>query len=266
MEKVDIELQRRNSDTQLNKSHPEEIKADGNKLSKLEQIRNNLIEEKAKIDLAENNNNIQENISDRRGSNIIKKCYSDKNLQVDRRKDVEKEERLKMTKTKNKNDLIEERRNVHKNFINFLTILHSALFVIIIILQFEVYLRYNIRYVLKQYFDIENYMTISGNFEGETYPESIFRGLAEKLQKNTFWFNDKKYEVISNVRITQRISKNDNFTSFNLILSDEIKQKIIQKQIKNNYDIKRYSGFNDDFEFNKDLPNGYKYQIQNSEN
>ena len=107
-------------------------------------------------------------------------------------------------------------------------------------------------------------MNKSQGIDGESYPESVFRALAEILQKQGFWFDYRKYEVVSNIRVTQRISKNDNYISLNFYLSNEIIQKLAKQQIKNSYNIDQFSGFNENIESNQNLPNWYRYQKEDS--
>jgi len=185
------------------------------------------------------------------------------NLIQDVKKDSETKQKLITKNIENKQKLLEERKNKHKDLIYLLTFIHSVLFIVILTMQYEVYLRFNIRKVLIDYFNVDPDAKPTRNPNRMDYPFIVFRDLASKIQENHFWFHDKKFEIITNIRITQRLNKESNLTSLNLQLDKKIRDKIHQLTT-NNYYIDPYSGFNKNIEYKDKTNNGEVYQIKNS--
>lgn len=141
---------------------------------------------------------------------------------------------------------------------------HLIIFLVLIFLQYEVYNVYNMRSALKNFFDIDPLSSNSSYVKDENYPHAIINRLAKLLQDNSFWFLDRKYDVITNVRITQRVSKlNQKFTT-SLILDDEIKQKLLSTRSDAVIDV--YSSYDELYETKELLSNGYNYTTQNCKN
>ena len=121
-------------------------------------------------------------------------------------------------------------------------------------MQYNVYYRYNINSSLRNFFNFDE--KLSKNNSINNYPELIFKLVAKTLQDNQFWILDKKFEVLTNVRVTQRLVIENNIKNIQLDIKPEIIKKIKTTNLKY---IDSYSDYHPDFENNKILPNNYEY-------
>ena len=138
---------------------------------------------------------------------------------------------------------------------NFLFILHTIFFFLFIILQYKVYYRCNLTQSLSNYFDI-NSAKMDKTIGNSNSPEAIIKNLLLKFKKNSFWFLDSKFEVYSNIRITQRVIKSKGDIISNLIVSNDIKDRIHTFDL---FKIDPHDTYNSQIETNELLHNKYNY-------
>ena len=155
-----------------------------------------------------------------------------------------------------KNDFIEIRNEVKENM-NFITFIHTVLFSVIIIMQLKIYYRFHINSSLSSYFNINTDENLLTGIYYQT-PNKLFSRLINLLKTNSFVFIDKKYEIITNIRVTQRL----------IIIKEDFTQNIDFNQIKTkikNYNLKKinpFSSYNPEYESKEDLNNKYKYNTE----
>ncbi len=173
------------------------------------------------------------------------------------------EDNIKKKTIKSKNELLQERANINKTLLHFVTIIHTVLFVLVLTTNVYVEARNNDRKFLIGYFNIDIDNKYETKYSLFDYPVITFTNLVDLIQKGTFWFKDNKYEIVSNIRVTQRINNNKNTTSSNLKINQDLKNQIYLYGGFNS-PIDPYSGFNPKIEYDQRLNNKYDYQKQNS--
>ena len=155
--------------------------------------------------------------------------------------------------------ILEKRKEVI-NQLDLCLLLHTIIFCIIIILQYNVYYRYHIHDSLQNYFALEAQELPL--IDVIKTPEEIFLNLLASLKKNSFVFLDSKFEIISNIRITQRINliSNDDLNEY-INIPNNIKIKLMTNKLTN---IDPFSSFNPEIETKEILKNKFNYDIEKS--
>ena len=175
--------------------------------------------------------------------------YNDKKKEM---KDIKTEEKPNLKKR----DFFLLRTKAY-NTLNYLIFFHSILFCTMILMQYNVYYRYNNNSKLREFFKYKEFFEFTKlNLNN---PNEIIHYLLDLFKDNSFLILDKKFEIISNIRITQRIA---DMGGIKYLINGQmnLNQKLMDKITS--FDVLKinpYDKFDKSMEYNQILKNKYSF-------